>query len=168
MTNQVSDRESPVVQYVRIAEIKVASCGILKATLGSCVGVAMIDRRSGICALGHCLLPWAPTGVSPVDARFADHVIPNLLDAIGVARTHRKGLTVFMAGGARMVPDRDQQRVAVGDLNVATVKAALEAHRISFHVLETGGVQGFNLLLDCDAQVATCTRISTMDSKERS
>ncbi|MGA7816957.1 hypothetical protein [Caballeronia sp.] len=48
---------------VRIGEVKTAGRDvILRATLGSCVGIGVLWRSRGLYALAHCLLPDAPPG----------------------------------------------------------------------------------------------------------
>jgi chemotaxis protein CheD len=154
-------KPSAPIEYVRIAEIKVAGGGILKATLGSCVAIAIIDRESGMCGMAHCLLPKSPDGSQPTNARFVDHAFPNLLRAMGIDPAYKRGLTVYLAGGARMVSDGPP----IGDLNVAAAKIILGNQRITWKVLATGGVQGCTVVVDCEAQTIVCDQIGPMTTE---
>lgn len=53
--------DEPIIIRVRIGQLAVERRPvILKATLGSCVGVAMLWHERGVYGLAHCLLPTAP------------------------------------------------------------------------------------------------------------
>ena len=150
------------VQHVKIAEIKVASTGILKATLGSCVALAVINRKTGVCGLAHCLLAEAPVGEASKNARYVDQALPNLLRAVCGSSFRRSNLLGFLAGGARMIGNAIAERPAVGDFNLNAARAAFQALRIPFAELATGGIQGYNVVLDCTAQTFSYTHIEPM------
>jgi chemotaxis protein CheD len=153
------------VQYVRIAEIKVASHGLLKATLGSCVAIALINRKTGVCGLAHCLLPRAPAEVAGDDARFVDRAIANLMRAVGVEESSRRGISAYLGGGARMIADKDQSRTSVGEMNVAAAKTALDEHHIRFKVLEVGGNHAHMVVVDCESMTVTGSRIDQLTTR---
>jgi chemotaxis protein CheD len=147
------------VQHVRIAEIKIASQGFLKATLGSCVAIAMINRKTKVCGLAHCLLPSAPGEVADDDARFVDRAIANLMRAVGVQECQRRQVVAYLGGGARMLSDKDLSRTSVGEMNIAAARTALDAHHIRFKVLEVGGTQAHTMMVDCESMTVTSSRI---------
>jgi chemotaxis protein CheD len=161
MTNQ----ERGAVQFVRIAEIKVASQGFLKATLGSCVAIAMINRKTGVCGLAHCLLPLAPAETAPDDARFVDRAIANLIRAVGVEESSRREISAYLGGGGRMRSDIDQSRASVGEMNVAAAKTVLDTHHIRFKLLEIGGNQACMVIVDCESQTVTSSRIDQLTTE---
>ena len=144
---------------MRIAEIKVSSEGFLKATLGSCVAIAMVNRKTGICGLAHCLLPSAPAEAAPDDARFVDRAIANLMRAVGFEESCKREIRAYLGGGARMIADKDLSRASVGEMNVAAAKTTLDAHRIRFKVLEVGGNQACTVVVDCELLTVTGSRI---------
>ena len=83
-------------QLVRIGEARHATQGVLRATLGSCVGIGLIWRNQRRCVLAHCLLPNAPMpGQGPVYdddrdprycARYVDRTLPVLFRLLEVER----------------------------------------------------------------------------------
>jgi chemotaxis protein CheD len=150
------------ILHVKIAEIKTASEGYLKATLGSCVGIASIDYNSGLCGLAHCLLPCAPPEAQSRDARFVDRALPNLLRAIGVETRGKADLGAFLGGGARMMPETHIRQTTVGGMNIEAATATFKAHRIPFTVLEVGGTQACTMLVDCKSMTVTSGRIDSM------
>jgi chemotaxis protein CheD len=154
------------IQHVLIGEIRIASNGILKATLGSCVAVALIDRKRGLCGLAHCLLPYATQGSQPGNARFADRALQNLLLAGGWDTHARRRLKGFLAGGARMIPENGSNRLTVGDMNVSAAQASFDEHNIPYNILEVGGTEGYSVIVDCDTQTVTCSKIRPMTTEE--
>lgn len=154
--------DQEVVQHVKIAEIKVASTGILKATLGSCVALAVIDRKSGMCGMAHCLLAEAPKGEASRNARYVNQALPNLLRAVCGNSFVRSNLLGFLAGGAHMFGNAQADRPAVGDFNLNAARAAFQAQRIPFAELATGGLQGYNVVLNCETQSFSYTHIEPM------
>jgi chemotaxis protein CheD len=150
------------VTHVRIGELRTAKFGILKATLGSCVAIALIDRREGLCGLAHCFLPVAPEGYVGRDARYADRAAANLLQKVAPdASAHRK-LRAFIAGGGRLLSQEVSSRLQVGTANVEAVRAGLRGLGIRFKEIEIGGAQGCNAVLDCNNFTFTCEKIGDM------
>lgn len=163
-----SVQESPVtIQHVLIAEIRIASSGFLKATLGSCVAMALIDKKRGICGLAHCLLPYATQGSKPTNARYADHALRNLLREGGWEGQLKRGLTGFLAGGARMIPEKGGNRLSIGDMNIAAAQASFEEQGIRCKILEVGGTEGYTVVLDCDTQTVTSSKIRPGKTEEK-
>lgn len=165
MMSQEGHEEPSGVQHVKIAEIKVASTGSLKATLGSCVALGVINRKTGVCGLAHCLLAESPQGSTSRNARFVDRALPNLLRAVCEGRISRAHLKCFLAGGARMI-DIPQGRPTVGEYNLKAARAAFKAMRLPFEEVAAGGMQGYNVVLDCDEKTFTYTNIEPMTHEE--
>ena len=65
---------------VHIGEVKIATSDtILRALLGSCVGVAILWPERNIFGLAHCLLARSPDKEFKVGARYVDQAIYSLL-----------------------------------------------------------------------------------------
>lgn len=156
-----AEQEAEFVKHVMIAEIKVASSGVLKATLGSCVALAVVNRLTGVCGLAHCLLAQAPPGTASNDARYVSEALPNLIRAVNGLPTARKHLRGFLAGGARMF-HTSSERQTVGDLNVAAAREAFRESRIPFEEMDTGGMRGYSVILDCKTQSFFSNPIDSM------
>jgi chemotaxis protein CheD len=114
--------------------------------LGSCIGLALLDRRAGVAGLAHVMLPESPPAGTPQPGKFADLAVPALLadlEALGAAR-HR--LEAVLVGGAQMFSFA--QRPAggagqeIGARNEDAVREQLRAARITVRAAATGGDKG--------------------------
>lgn len=136
---------------VRIGELGIAGEGgassLVTVGLGSCVGVALVEPRSGTVGLAHVFLPEPPaTGVKPGagPATYATLGVPELVarvrDAAGSDGSPRR-LVAIIAGGSQMFgggrPGHD-----VGARNVEAVKAALRAAGVRIAAEDVGGGRG--------------------------
>jgi chemotaxis protein CheD len=160
MTPAETPTQAKPLRHVRIGEIRVASSGILKITLGSCVAIALINKRAGICGLAHCFIPIAPEGCQSTDARYTDRAALNLLRRVGPDPTPRSHLRAFLAGGNKMRGNKPNSRMQVGKLNIDIARASLKELRIRFTELELGGTEGTSAILDCDTCTFTCGKIN--------
>lgn len=106
--------------------------------LGSCVGICLYDKATGLAGLSHVLLPDSSTiiGGSETRMKFADTAIPDMY-----AEMRRMGisghLTAKIAGGAVMFAAASSQ-FNIGERNVAAVKKTLAALRIPIIAEDTG------------------------------
>lgn len=156
MTPQSAQTE---IKHVRIGEIRTATTGILKATLGSCVGIALINRRTGVCGLAHCFLPFDPQGKPSPNARYADQAAANLLRKVAPETEDRKDLRAFITGGGRLLSTGPDSRLQVGDLNVKSVRDSLYQLGIKFTEVELGTAKACNGILDCDLRTFASEKI---------
>ena|SRR5258706_9735907 len=138
--------------YVRMGELALGrSPAILKATLGSCVGIAFLWRERGLSALAHCMLPWAPEPGMPSGARYVDQAISSLLRMLEAKPEHRTQLEAHLAGGSNMSRREasDSRTPLVGQLNIAAALQLLQAQGISVHSQDLGGIYARQMRLDC-------------------
>lgn len=121
---------------------------VLTALLGSCVGIGMLWRARGVCALAHCLLPDGVVEDGMRSARYVSTAVPALLAALGVRREHYDEVEIVIAGGARMLrlPCGDG---AVGRRNILAAYAQLAARGMRVAHEDVGGFQGRRLSIDC-------------------
>ena len=91
---------------VRMGELAVsAEAGhmLMSLGLGSCIGLALIDRRGGIAGLAHIVLPTSTGHVpGPAAHKFADHAVPALIDELAAVGAPRVRLQAMLVGGASM------------------------------------------------------------------
>jgi chemotaxis protein CheD len=151
------------VKVVRMGELAVSAAEedeLVSMGLGSCVGVALLDREQAIAGLAHVMLPTANAAYS-APAKFADRAVPALL-----AHTERLGarperMVAVLAGGAQMFGGMaaDPARAGVAGLdlgarNEAAVRAALAEAGIPVRAAATGGARGRTVRVRVgDAQV---------------
>ncbi len=124
---------------------------VLRTVLGSCVGVTFWNRRLGIAALCHPMLPNCPKEggeLSPAAARryvdFAIRELANRLDALGV---HRRDTEVKVFGGAdvlKVIRD-NTARPTVGRMNVDRALEILAEERYSIIAQRLGGPRGYHI-----------------------
>lgn len=126
---------------VRMGEIATSTEETLVCVgLGSCIGLVLVERRTGNVGLAHVMLPSAGADVVPQPGRYADTVLPAILREMGA---HAVGVDAFLVGGAAMFGlDGSTSFQDVGRRNEAGVRAALDAARIRVIAAHTGGSKG--------------------------
>ncbi len=128
---------------VRMGELAVsADVGQVLASigLGSCIGLALIDRRSGISGLAHIMLP-ADTGAASEPGKFAVTAVPALIEEVCAAGALRVRLEAVLVGGAQMLGTAGS-RLDVGSRNEAATREALVRAGLRVVAAETGGTRG--------------------------
>jgi len=113
--------------------------------LGSCIGLAMVDRANRIAGLAHVVLPDSHESQPPHPAaKFADTAVPALLDELAALGASRAQLEAVLVGGAQMFgfSRKPGSGLDVGARNDAAVTAALERARIPLRARATGGNKG--------------------------
>ncbi|MDE2368860.1 MAG: chemotaxis protein CheD [Burkholderiales bacterium] len=135
---------------------------ILKATLGSCVGIAFVWRERGLCALAHCLLPRAPAPDWPRGARYVDQAIASMLQLMQAAPEHLAQIEAHVAGGANMSRRAagDSRTPMVGQLNVEALLSLLAARRIALSSRDLGGDHARQMRLDCTTATLTVAAVA--------
>jgi chemotaxis protein CheD len=107
--------------------------------LGSCIGLAMVDRAAGVAGLAHVMLPESDGAGAPA-AKFADTAVPELLERVCDAGARRSRLQIAIAGGASMFAG--SQSLDIGARNQQAVREALRRANLRCNAAETGGDQG--------------------------
>jgi len=142
---------APTDVNVRIGGLEVVGADsgahLVTVGLGSCIGVAIIDQRTGACGLAHVFLPEPPaSGAKPGAGAgmYATTAVPELvLRVCGAARVRSRattGVVAVIAGGAKMFGGRTGHDI--GARNLAAVRAALLEYGIEVVSEETGGASG--------------------------
>ncbi len=111
--------------------------------LGSCIGLALIDRQSGLAGMAHIVLPES-TGPSQEPGKFADLAVPELITQMQRAGAVLRRVDAVLAGGARMF---ELGEMDIGARNAAAVKAGLARSGVKIRAAETGGNRGRTLRL---------------------
>lgn len=108
--------------------------------LGSCVAVSLHDPAAGVGGINHFLLPRAPRG--EVSARFGDHALPQLLDAVERLGARRERLVAKVVGGACVLDAFRDKTTHLGNQNVLMAFETLHLMRLPVMMAETGGSKG--------------------------
>jgi chemotaxis protein CheD len=131
---------------VRMGEIEVSKRTgeeLVARGLGSCIGLALIDRLSGVAGMAHIVLPES-NGSDKEPGKFADTAVPAMLDQMQRAGAVTRRLDAVLAGGARMF---ELGEMDIGARNAAAVKAGLTRAGLKIRAAETGGNRGRTLRL---------------------
>lgn len=109
--------------------------------LGSCIGLALVDRARGVAALTHVMLPQSTQPDPPQPHKFADLAVPALIDMVLAQGASRTRLEAALAGGAAMFQFGGSGQ-DIGQRNDAAVTQLLGTHRIPVRATATGGHKG--------------------------
>lgn len=137
---------------VGIADYKVGKVPdrLITIGLGSCIGIAILDKKNGIGGLAHIMLPCSSNfnNVSnPI--KFADLAIPILIDEMVKLGANVRELKAKIAGGASMFNFADSKvNMDIGARNASAVKEALKNKRIPIISEDTGGTKGRTITFD--------------------
>jgi chemotaxis protein CheD len=120
--------------------------------LGSCIGLALIDRFAGVAGLAHIVLPES-TENDREPGKFADLAVPALIDQVVRAGASKRRLEAVLAGGARMF---ELGELDIGARNAEAVRSGLAASGLSVRAADTGGTRGRTMRVgvgDCTVTV---------------
>ena len=147
---------------VRMAELAVASSAddvLVSLGLGSCIGVALIDRGNRAAGLAHVVLPDSrEASAAAGSAKFADTAIPALVAKLARLGAPRGLLTAVLVGGAQMFlfGSQNGSRLEIGARNERAVREALRAAGIPVAVAVTGGSTGRTVRVRVGEGLVTC------------
>jgi len=130
---------------------------ILKASLGTCVGVVLYDKENGIGGLIHLLLDKPPAHAGSFQPeKYAQTGLPIFYDALLNLGASRKNLIAWVAGGALVGPVKEYDlEFDIGGRTTESVMKFLAKKHISNIQSETGGF--FTCILNLNMQTWECT-----------
>src|ERR1044071_8566693 len=126
--------------------------------LGSCIGLALVDRVRGIAGLAHVMLPAVTQPDPPLPHKYADLAVPSLLEQMLATGARRSRLEAALAGGAAMFKFGNGSGQEIGQRNLAAVPRLVEAARIPIRGAETGGHIGRTLRVHVGADISITVR----------
>ena len=135
---------------VRMGEMHVSSGSgeeLVAIGLGSCIGLALIDRAAGVAGLAHVVLPESGGAVG-TPGKFADLAVPALLSCVQQAGARKERLEAVIVGGAKMFALG--AGMDIGARNEAAVREALGSHRVRVRAAATGGNCGRTMRVSGD------------------
>jgi chemotaxis protein CheD len=142
---------------VRMGELAASSASghvLVSLGLGSCIGLALMDRRLGIAGLAHVVLPEAPDLLQENPRKFADFAVPALIVELEALGARKPRLEAVLVGGAAMFAISSAS-LDVGQRNEAAVRALLEGLRIPVLATATGGNRGRTIRVDVATTAVT-------------
>jgi chemotaxis protein CheD len=142
---------------VRMGELAFSSSAgdvLVSLGLGSCVGVALVDRRAAVAGLAHVVLPTAE-GRTDAIGKFADTAVPALVEAVLELGARPTRLHAVLVGGASMFSFGAGAGMEIGQRNDTAVREQLEGLRIPVAAADTGGSRGRTVRVDVQTGVVT-------------
>ncbi len=132
---------------VGMADLNIAKApGILTTLgLGSCVAIALYDRKQKIGGLAHIMLPSSKNiKRNENKAKFADTAVEYLIEKMESLGADINDITAKIAGGAQMFAfkNKNNDLLRIGERNVAATLKALEEAKIPVIAQDTGGNYG--------------------------
>ena len=132
-------------------KIQKAENHLLVAYLGTCVGVAIVDRKAGVGGLYHILLPQTLSGIEdPEDDAYACTGMPRFIQALLDSGCSPENMEATMAGGALIgsITSLDLD-LDIGGRTAEIVQSMLADASIAVKGFEYGGCYGRRLTLNC-------------------
>jgi chemotaxis protein CheD len=142
---------------VRMGELAASAAAgdvLVSLGLGSCIGLALLDRRTGVAGLAHVVLPDSGGNAADNKLKFADHAVPELVDRVVAKGGRRLRLEAALVGGASMFAT-SSATLEVGQRNEAAVREQLKSLRIPVIAAETGGKRGRTIRVYVDTTMVT-------------
>ena len=109
--------------------------------LGSCIGLALVDRAAGVAGLAHVMLPESSQPDPPHPFKFADLAVPALDDLVVSHGAVRARLEAALVGGAAMFQFGGGGQ-DIGARNEAAVTEHLGTLGVPVRATTTGGNKG--------------------------
>ena len=132
------------IELVPMAGIGVSQkTGVLRTLLGSCVGVALYERRLKLSGLAHVVMPDS-RGCDKALGKYADTAIPETIRRMqALVGQTRLMLSAKIAGGANMFANPSNNlNNSIGDQNMAAVERVLNSLEIPIIARHLGGTSG--------------------------
>ena len=152
---------------VRMGELAVSSESghvLVSLGLGSCIGLALIDRWMGIAGLAHIVLPQSTGHGSDNARKFADLAVPEMLSELEGLGARKVRLEAVLVGGASMFAV-SAASLEVGQRNEAAVRELLKGLRIPIVAAATGGTRGRTIRVDVETSVVTVREAGGKDEQ---
>ena len=121
----------------------------LRTVLGSCVGIALYDRRRHLAGLAHAILPEGDSESAEL-GKFADQAVDNLIVQLASMGASKTRLQAKLVGGAAIF-GAENQKNGLGDRNVQIARDRLAQHGIPILAEAVGGTKGRKLFVDPDS-----------------
>ncbi|MFP4164064.1 MAG: chemotaxis protein CheD [Chitinispirillaceae bacterium] len=113
---------------------------IVTHALGSCIGVAIYDKVTGVGGILHYMLPFSkadPQKASTKPLMFGDTGIPALFQKAYALGAKKENLRVVIAGGAEVIPVGNY--FDIGNRNILIARKIFWKNRIMISSEQVGG-----------------------------
>jgi chemotaxis protein CheD len=131
---------------VRMGELAVTRSQddvLVSIGLGSCIGLAVLDRGGGLAGLAHIMLPAAGANdLNTGDAKFADVAVKRLVAELTTLGADPSRLEAVLVGGAQMFGGGGSSTLDIGSRNEDATRAALSELDVPVRAAATAGSKG--------------------------
>ena len=134
----------------------------LKTTLGSCVGVILTDRKTGISGMAHIMLP-EKSANDQVAGKYVDSAVPEMFARMA-EQGAESGVEAFVLGGACMFHSEGGVAFTdIGKRNLEAARKTIRSLKIPIKFEDTGGTQGRTVIFDCQSAEVTVRTLQKME-----
>jgi len=138
----------------------------LSAILGSCVGIALIDRRFGACTLSHSLLPFSSNSDPARRGRWVNQAVEAAIELLNVPPGRTRSVQAVVAGGGCMINSLSKRKIEIGQANIKAAVEALDALKIPVIAQDVGGTHGRRISICADSLDHEILRIPRSEPAE--
>jgi len=137
--------------------MEIRRTGQMKAFLGSCVGVAMLDNKQRIGGMIHILLPEPMSDIPESHfTYYASTGMPIFIESLISEGAKKEDLSAYISGGALIDPSSQQDlALNIGGRTLEITLKIIKENGIPIRFLEASGTTGFCIMLDVDKAVCT-------------
>ena len=156
--------------HVSIGEVKTGEGSqILKASLGSCVGIALLWKKRKLYGLAHCLLAEAPQESSIITARYVSQALPSLMSLMKILPADHREIEAVLVGGGNMTAETHAPpEKLVGYLNGLAAEKYLKKFGFPIIHKDLGGEAGRKILVFCETGEFTVNLIPRISKRAAS
>ncbi|KJR43621.1 Chemotaxis protein CheD [Candidatus Magnetoovum chiemensis] len=143
--------------YLKPGELITTKTPLLISTiLGSCAAVTMYDRRSGLSAICHGILPKCTDNKCKQcieTGKYLDCAIKKMINEYDKINIKHRNIIVKLFGGAELLKSSNQtvKKQSVGSENIETALNILKNYGLTITITDVGGSAGRRLFFN------TCT-----------
>jgi chemotaxis protein CheD len=131
---------------VGIGELKIGKRALLEAYgLGSCIGVVLFDRSTGISGIAHILLPGASQNG---ETKYAETAIEKMLEDMIKQGARKSKIVSKFAGGANVFKQINLEILKIGTRNAISVEETLKQKKIPILAKDVGGEIGRSVMFN--------------------
>ena len=123
--------------------------------LGSCIGLAVYDKKSRIAGMAHIVLPDSSINygkdidINEEFGKYVDTAVPAILERMLSLGSKKDDLIIKIAGGANIYNFKeDSSLFNIGERNVQAAEKAVKDLNLSITKADTGGNKGRILKLN--------------------
>jgi chemotaxis protein CheD len=152
----VTVAQETMVRMGELAVSRVPGDVLVSIGLGSCIGLALVDRVRSLAGLAHVMLPESGGSTDPATRhKFADLAVPALIDKVVALGTTPVRLEAVLVGGAKMFAFGGSS-LDIGARNEEATLAELKRRGVKVIARATSGTKGRTIRVHVDGGRILC------------